>query len=352
MNKTIQGILTTRRSHGSAGELAFLSSLHERIKTLGFSPRVMAEGCVVVEVGEKSKTLFSCHTDTVHSLLESNGQKQTLVFDENMGHIFLEDKTAGCLGADDGAGIYILLTMIEAKVAGTYIFHRGEEKGGIGSRAMVAKHPEWAEEFDRCIAFDRQDNFEVICTQGGHPCASVTFGKALSAALNAADTTFSYEVSHKGSFTDSKVYNYLIPECVNVGVGYQHQHSNAEYLDWAHLQALTAACLKIDWEALPTDRICPLEPVAKQQSFDNFMHYPQGKVYQPKAASKLTPVLKAPAVVDDPEYPDVDFVMDSTYDELLDMVGDASLVTTLLQLRLRIVKAEAAVATMETILGL
>ena len=62
---------------------------------------------------------------------------------------------ATCLGADDGAGIYIMLRMIETKKPGLYVFHRGEERGGIGAKATVTKHAEFFKKggYEQCIAF-------------------------------------------------------------------------------------------------------------------------------------------------------------------------------------------------------
>ena len=253
MDKLIQVILSTKRCHSSTGELNFVAWLYKALETMGHKGVAMAEGAVVVAIGT-SKTLFSCHLDTVHPMAECDGSLQELVLDPAFGHIFIADKSkSSCLGADDGAGIYILLKMIEANVSGTYIFHRGEEKGGISAHAMLKKHEVWLRGFDTCIAFDRADDFEVICSQGGSVCASPVYGKALAEALTVQG--LKYEVSHGGSFTDSKVYRGVIAECINIGVGYKFQHSSSEYLDWEHLQALTKAVIAIDWAALKPVRV-------------------------------------------------------------------------------------------------
>jgi hypothetical protein len=172
------------------------------------------------------------------------------------------------LGADDGAGIWMLLNMIKAKVPGTYVFHVGEEKGGMGSRAFLKEEPHFLEKFDRAIAFDRADNFEIIITQGGVSCASAEFGKALANELYTADKSLKYENSHKGTFTDTKVYNGVIPECVNIGVGYMFQHGPDEYQDVEHLTKLLNAAIMVNWENLKPVRKVPVSiPSAKDYSF-------------------------------------------------------------------------------------
>ena len=272
MNKLLEKILVTRRCHNSQGELAFAAWLHGQIKTLGFEPVSLAEGCISVEV-DKSRVLFSCHIDTCHSKQESDtGTTQNLSYDELMGHVFVNDPISSCLGADDGVGVYIMLKMLEAKVPGSYIFHRGEEKGGIGSRAVLAKHKLWLDSFDACIAFDRPNCHEIIITQGGLPCASNTYGEALAKAFNDLDADFKYEISHKGMFTDSKVYAYVIPECINIGVGYTNQHTKDEYLNVEHAEKLMQAAIKLDWAKLPITRVPPEEPKAYMRPPANPRH--------------------------------------------------------------------------------
>lgn len=265
-------ILRTKRAHLSQGDHNFRLWLHAKLKALKQEITILAEGCVLVRTDPKSDTLFSCHIDTCHSAAESDGSMQDLAYDPAFGDILLgKDSKSGCLGADDGAGVYVLLKMIEAKVPGSYIFHTGEERGGIGSYAVLGKHKELLEEFSRAIAFDRavqRDGApEVIVTQGGAACASVEAGAALCAALNKSGAIFEkpYEVSHRGSFTDTKVYSGVIPECFNVGVFYAQQHSNKEWLNVAGLEQLVKACLTVKWDELPVKRK-PAPPAPKYAS--------------------------------------------------------------------------------------
>lgn len=279
MDTLITQILSTRRCHNSKGELLFVAWLRETLEGLKCKVHDLAEGCILVHVGvPKQKILFSCHVDTCHSMAESDGTPQKLFYDSGLGHIFLDKSVqAGCLGADDGAGVYILLKMIEAKVPGSYIFHRGEEKGGVGARAVLAKHYKDLEGYGACIAFDRPNNDEVIVSQGGQQCASVAYGQALCDLFKGAG--LAYEVSHKGVFTDSKVYRGVIKECLNIGVGYGMQHTSNEYQDWGHLEALTEACCNIDWQKLKPSRVCPIEPPMR----DLYSTFSNGAYVSPSA---------------------------------------------------------------------
>ena len=252
-------ILSWKRPFETVGEINFMTWLHEEIKRRGATPVVKARGCVAVTVpyadGKSATTLFSCHTDTVHWGAALTAQK--ILYDPNFGEIFL-DKTdpdkGSCLGADDGAGVWLLLEMISEKIPGTYLFHRGEERGGVGANAILTADKAWLEQFDCAIAFDRPRNHEVITHQGGQRCASDKFGQALATALNETGVGFQYETSSRGVFTDTKVYRGVIAECVNIGVGYQNQHSEDESLDYGHLVRLRDAVMKLKWDALPIDR--------------------------------------------------------------------------------------------------
>lgn len=260
VDPTLATILAWKRPFDTKPEYEFMSWLHAEIKKRGHDFRIAGRGNVIVEIPrpDKKKTgvMFSCHTDTVHDAKDAAVQ-QALLYDSNFGHIFLDrqDKTAGsCLGADDGAGVWIMLEMIKANKPGVYVFHRGEERGGQGAESLRLTHSQWLEEFDIAVAFDRRDVDEVITHQGGLRTCSDKFANALAKALNAADPTFKYRPSAGGTFTDTKVYYKLISECSNISVGYAEQHTKFETLDFGHLCKLRDAAVKIDWDALPADR--------------------------------------------------------------------------------------------------
>lgn len=208
---------------------------------------------VSIVTDAESKTLFSAHVDTVHSY----SGRQLLTFDQDMGMLLKPTKArtyGDCLGADDGAGIWLLLEMIDAGVPGTYLFHYGEERGGVGSSLMAKEKPEFLRWFNRAVAFDRKGTTDVITYQGGSRCCSNKFAKSLSDALNATDQGLVMAPDDGGIFTDTANYTNLIPECTNIACGYESAHTSEEYLDTDYLTRLRNALLVIDWEALPTER--------------------------------------------------------------------------------------------------
>ncbi len=196
-----------------------------------------------------STTLFSCHLDTVHVTF---GSREVVTSDTNI--ISSGDGTP--LGADDGAGVWLLMEMIDAGVPGTYVFHVGEEKGGIGSKWMSDNRPEILTKFKRAIAFDRKGAYDVITHQAWGRCCSNKFAEALAEELNSClpDEHAFMMPSDGGIYTDTAEYTTLIPECTNVSCGYQNEHTVNETLDLDFLIVLRDACLKAKWEALPVER--------------------------------------------------------------------------------------------------
>lgn len=237
-NDKILDMLSYRRPAGSGGERAFIEKF-----LAPFNPVLKATNWVIEVPGGDGKTLFSCHTDTVHH----NDKKQELVYDKGMNVVYKDDGEP--LGGDNTAGVWILLEMIAAGVPGTYAFHYGEERGCLGSRDMARMFPLWLKQFDRAIAFDRRGTTSVITKQMGSTTCSDTFAIALSDMLKSG-----FEPDPTGFYTDTASYSGLIAECTNLSIGYALEHSKDEYLDLEHLALMRELAISLDWEELPTVR--------------------------------------------------------------------------------------------------
>ena len=207
------------------------------------------------KVGE-SRSIFAAHLDTV----SKDYQNVTHVFDGNL--IKTDGKTT--LGADDKAGITVLLWMIQNNVPGLYYFFIGEEVGCIGSgnaaKTMdfshinpVPKSGFYKGNYDRIISFDRRDVSSIITYQSSSRCCSDEFADALCRELNQT-REMSYRKDTGGVYTDSAEFTHLISECTNVSVGYYREHTTSESQDICHLTSLADACIRVDWEKLPTKR--------------------------------------------------------------------------------------------------
>jgi hypothetical protein len=195
------------------------------------------------KVGD-SRSIFAAHLDTVSKEYVT----VTHVFDGDL--IKTDGKTT--LGADDKAGITVLLWMIQNNVPGLYYFFIGEEVGCIGS-GNAAKFGFFKGNYDRIISFDRRDVGSVITFQSSSRCCSDDFADALCQELNQT-RKMSYKKDTGGVYTDSAEFTHLVPECTNVSVGYYKEHTTNESQDIIHLTNLAEACVKVDWEKLPTKR--------------------------------------------------------------------------------------------------
>lgn len=263
-DERLHQILSWRRPHDSQGEKAFYEYFLEP-----YSPTAISDCAWLIHVGdandEAPPVMFSCHVDTVHWC---DGGEQEIHYDPQTKEYFKKDGKA--LGADDGAGVWLLLEMIDAKVPGTYLFHRGEEQGGIGSSDIAARYPQLLECFQAAIAFDRRGTTDVITHQMGGRCCSDDFAQDLCDKLNASFLHFMYEPCDGGTFTDTANYTDVIPECCNVSVGYQSEHGGAETLFIPHLFDLREALIAIDWSTLVIKR----DPSVRESRWDRFFDDP------------------------------------------------------------------------------
>lgn len=206
-------------------------------------------------VGEQPPTtMFSCHTDTMHKKPGTQG----ILYDPQYTEVFLpEDSKSNCLGADDAAGIEVMLCMIDANVPGLYVFHRAEEVGGQGSDHFATADPTdgLLKGIKRCVAFDRKSTSSVITWQLAQPCCSTQFADALVGQLKRHwGTKHAWRKDDSGIFTDSANYTHIIPECTNLSVGYMNEHTRNETLNVGFLDKLVGACKHIRWDELPTVR--------------------------------------------------------------------------------------------------
>lgn len=197
-----------------------------------------------------SESMFTSHLDTA-----DRKQLPVTVFSytENGDEIFVTDGTS-ILGADDKSGVSVMMYMIAHNIPGIYYFFMGEERGGIGSNKVASKFDKipHLKGIKRCISFDRRNYHSVITEQLGRKCCSDKFGSALASELNKNGLRISLDPT--GIYTDSASFIDDIPECTNVSVGYFNEHTVSEKQNISFLDRLAKACVKIDWEKLPTVR--------------------------------------------------------------------------------------------------
>lgn len=203
-------------------------------------------GNLFIKIGE-SDAMFTSHLDTATRALCD--VKHVIE-----GNIIKTDGTS-ILGADDKAGVTIMLNMIEHNIPGLYYFFLGEEVGCVGSKKVadvqkVKKIPG----INKVISFDRRALSSVITFQCSKRCCSDAFGEALAKEFNEVEKTFDYKLDRGGVLTDSIQFVSIYPECTNISVGYYSEHTHSERQDIDHLEKLAEACLKINWSELPVER--------------------------------------------------------------------------------------------------
>lgn len=232
-------ILGLRRGAGSIGEQIMIDTY--------ILPTGAVEddyGNFILKIGDSPKVMWSAHTDTVHSDTKVKDVRQKLFLVDDKDIVSESD----CLGGDNGAGVWLLLELISAGIEGLYIFHREEEIGGLGSRWIARTTPEVVKGINYAIAFDRRGTTSVITHQGTRTCSDA-FAKALCDALG-----MDHVPDDGGTFTDTKSYSKLIPECTNISAGFKSEHTPNESLDRDYLFALRDALLTLDVTKLPVAR--------------------------------------------------------------------------------------------------
>jgi len=230
---------------------------------------------LVIRVGV-SKTLFLSHMDSVHN------HEKVVLHTDNQGIISLGEGCAQrALGADDKAGVRVMLHLIKQGVAGVYAFCVQEEVGCIGSGFL-------AETLDmtgikQAISFDRKGTASIITAMAAGNCASDSFTSSLSRELGKTSTHV-WEADPTGSVTDSMSFSNKVINYTNISVGYYNEHSKRETLDSTYLlEVLLPAATGVRWEELsevaPTQEvygIASLEPEDTIEAlWDYFSYNPQ-----------------------------------------------------------------------------
>lgn len=262
LHKTLARALSMMRPHNSEGTKRLTDWLETSARTL---PNAMIgrDGIgnlhVDTRLNSSNRTLFVAHVDTVHRKEGPNKIRKTATHWHADG---------AALGADDGAGVAMLMHLLHSGIPAYYIFTQGEECGGIGATWLADNWKDGLAKFDRAIAFDRRGIDSVITHQGRGRCCSDAFGQALSDALN-EDMTLMYLPDNTGVYTDTAEFISIIPECTNISVGYYSEHSDKESLDILHFQALADRVALIDWDVLPTDR----DPTVRESKWDAYDAY-------------------------------------------------------------------------------
>lgn len=219
-------------------------------------------------IGENPTVMFTSHLDTADR--KQGITKLLSKKDENGDEIIYTDGST-ILGADDKAGVTVMLYMMAHNVPGLYYFFMGEERGGIGSGLLSSVYEEttYLKNIKSCVSFDRRDVKSVITSQLGRTCCSDTFGTALCKQYNQYGLNLSLDPT--GIYTDSASFIDQIPECTNISVGYYNEHTGKERQNINYLERLAKASVQVDWNSLPITRKVGIdeEVIRKYSKFIN-----------------------------------------------------------------------------------
>ena len=193
------------------------------------------------EIGN-SNTIFTSHLDTV--------TKEQKFVNHVIEDKFIKTDGNSILGADDKAGITVLLTMIKHDVPGLYYFFIGEEVGCIGS-GLASVNTKF-KEYKKMVSFDRRGESSVITHQSWVRTCSDKFANALCKQF--LNQGMKYNIDNTGVYTDSAEFTEVISECTNISVGYYNEHTTTEKQNLEHLTDLCNACIGIKWQDLPSTR--------------------------------------------------------------------------------------------------
>jgi di/tripeptidase len=201
-------------------------------------------GNAYIHIGDKKpKVLFTAHLDTF-----SKGDPEKINHKISGNIIKTNGKTI--LGADDKAGVALLISMIEAQVPGLYYFFTAEEIGRYGSRFAVdsSEFNNLGSKVKNVISFDRKGYNSIITHQSNVRTCDDKFAMKLSSDFK--NYGIDLKLDSTGSYTDS--FSFLdkknIENCTNISVGYFNPHSNKETQDIEFLQKLSGACISMNWD--------------------------------------------------------------------------------------------------------
>ena len=224
---------------------------HEK-EVLQFLPKLYTDihGNYYKIIPGDTKTMFTSHLDTADWKQLPTKLMSKMI--DNEEYIFTDGTSI--LGSDDKAGVTIMLYMMAHNVPGLYYFFLGEERGGVGSRLVAGDFEEidYLKDIKRCISFDRRKTGSVITSQYGRVCCSDDFGSALCREYSSNGVKLSLDDT--GIFTDSASFIDNIPECTNISVGYENEHTTKEIQNITFLDKIAKASVNVKWSKLPTIR--------------------------------------------------------------------------------------------------
>lgn len=179
-------------------------------------------GETIIGTGEGATIMLSAHMDTVKGVLAD----RKLISKDG---IISSDK--GALGADDRAGIAIVLSVLrnitKTSFNGTIkvAFSREEEIGCVGSDKIDSN---WYKDVDLAIVVDRRGSRDIVVGCGMAFCSNPVglFMEDVAMLTGMKDWK-----CVEGGVSDAMTFAQKGINSINLSAGYYHEHSDREYVN-------------------------------------------------------------------------------------------------------------------------
>lgn len=210
------------------------------------NPIIDVFGNAKVVIGEKPTVMFTSHLDTYGG---GDPEPVKVKFKKNL----IKTNGSTILGADDKAGVAVMLEMIKHEIPGMYYFFVGEELGRLGSQ-FVATSDDFLKEgkhIKSVISFDRRGYGSVITHQAGYRTCSDRFATKVCEAMDQGGLKH-LRIDEYGGRTDSYTFANVgnVINCTNISMGYFNAHTTEEYQDATYLKKVANAAISFDWQTL------------------------------------------------------------------------------------------------------
>ncbi len=193
--------------------------------------KVVGDKYIILKKDNKVKPMLCIHLDTIntHSKCGDN-LPETDIINFGEGFMLKPITNYSCLGADDRAGVYMVLEHYEELLDKYHIgVFCDEEIGGDGSYKLKE-----LTDVSCFIGLDREGSMEVA-----------TYGYNNRELIDLFVLRGFKEV--RGSFTDASVLAKIHNKpCVNLSVGYYNQHRDNEYVLFEDMEKTINHILSVD----------------------------------------------------------------------------------------------------------
>lgn len=197
-------------------------------------------------IGTNPKVSFTSHLDS-HTHTKT---KLNLMEYSEGGSTFITTDGENPLGADDKAGVAVMIYMMSMSVPGIYWFFMGEERGSVGSINVVENlnDYEFMRDIKTMVSFDRREYGSIITHQSRVRCCSDEFAQKLCSEFQKGGMDMRLDPT--GVHTDSANFVGVIDQCTNISVGYFNEHQGNEKQDITYLERLSKASTLVNWQNL------------------------------------------------------------------------------------------------------